>query len=210
MKESFRPAFSYNFLTPIYDLLTNVSGFGKSLVKRIIDLSDIKAGDLVLDVGSGTGTFLIEAKKRFPEAEFFGVDPDNRVLAIARKKLKTEGVKAHLICGYVQKLPFDNSTFHFVVSTLTFHHLKAEAKEKAAKEVFRILKTRGRFLLVDFGKVAGPISNVLLNLGSIFDGGEEMRANIRGVLPSLLENAGFQVKKVGNRYHGIEFLLGEK
>jgi hypothetical protein len=50
----------------------------------------------------------------------------------------------------------------------------------------------------------------LLHIGSIFDGGEEMRASLRGELPVLLKSAGFSVEKVGKRYLGVEFLLARK
>jgi len=209
-KKNFRPAFSYDFLTPFYDFLTNISGFGKSLKKRVVGLLDIQGNEKVLDVGVGTGTLLIELGKSYSNLELVGIDPDPEVLEIAEEKLARFNIEAQLIRAYAQELPFQDSSFDLAVSTLTFHHLKTDIKKKATAEIYRILKSGGRFLLADFGKPVGPISFILLHIGSVFDGGEEMRANLRGEVPILLRNEGFTVEKVGKRYLGIEFFLARK
>lgn len=210
MERKFRPAFSYHFLTPVYDLLVDSFGFGKKLKVKVISLANIKNSEKVLDVGAGTGTLIIEAKKKFPKLDITGLDPDGKILNIAEGKMNNANIKVNLVKGYSQKIPFKDSTFDLVISTLTFHHLKTDIKKLAAKEINRVLKKGGRFLLADFGKPTGPMSSVLLHIGSIFDGGEEMRANLRGELPIILQEAGFEVTKLNGRHLGVEFLLGEK
>lgn len=209
MEKKFRPAFSYDFLTPVYDLLTELGGYGKSFKKKVLAQSRIKPRDRVLDIGSGTGTLILEGKKMFAGADFTGIDPDPKVIAIAKRKLKLENVKADLKVAYGQKLPFKNSSFDVVISTLTFHHLDTDIKKRTAKEIFRVLKYGGKFLIADFGKPTNVFSSILLNIGSIFDGREQMRANLRGEIPVILKETGFEVREI-DRYRGTQFLLGEK
>lgn len=52
----------------------------------------------------------------------------------------------------MQKLPFADNHFDVVYSSLVLHHLKTEDKKKAFKEIHRVLKNDGFFLLADFGK----------------------------------------------------------
>jgi hypothetical protein len=66
-----------------------------------------------------------------------------------------------------------------VISTLIFHHLPDPVKVSALREVRRALAPHGRFLLVDFG--APPTraaAGVLLAIGCLFDGRDNMRANL--------------------------------
>ncbi|WKZ31482.1 MAG: methyltransferase domain-containing protein [Candidatus Dojkabacteria bacterium] len=46
----------------------------KKLLKKAVQLLEIKPGDRVIDIGSGSGRFLITAAKQFPEAQFTGMD----------------------------------------------------------------------------------------------------------------------------------------
>ena len=209
-KKYFRPAFSYDLLTPCYDVFTDLTGFGKSLKRKVVKLLKLKGNEKVLDIGVGTGTLLIELNKFYPGLNLAGIDPDSKVLNIAKSKLAKYKVRASLSKAFAQDLPFPDGSFDLAVSTLTFHHLPSQAKKKTFGEIHRILRKGGKFLLADFGKPQGPISYILLHLGSIFDGGEEMRANLRGELPLMLKDKGFVVEKIGNRYLGIEFLLARK
>lgn len=210
MREKITPALAFRTLTPLFDKASELLGFGNSFRKRVVDMAEIKDGERILDVGCGTGSLLIEIKNKYPKAEVVGIDPDPNILHIAHNKLEQAGVNAQLKQGVVQELPFPTSSFDLVTSTLVFHHLPTEVKRQAIKEIYRVLKENGRFLLADFGKPGTMLSYVLLNLGSIFDGRNNMRANLGGKLPSFLQEAGFQVTDLGRRYRGVQFLLARK
>lgn len=208
--EDFKPAASFFFLTPFYDFLCELMGFGRSFKLKVIDLLSIKGFEKILDIGCGTGTLIIEVKKRYPKAEILGIDPDEGVLKIAEKKLIKSKVSAKLIKAYAQALPFSDSTFDLAVSTLIFHHLKTDVKKKSMKEIYRVLKKRGRFLLVDFGQPKTLLSKILLKIGVLFEGKENMEANLKGKLPLFLEEAGFEVKEADSYFRGIQFLEARK
>jgi SAM-dependent methyltransferase len=126
---------------------------------------------------------------------------------MARRRLQRSTLAAELVAGYAQDLPFPNEAFDLVVSTLTFHHLPGPVKVAALREVRRVLAPHGRFLLVDFGMPDTRIAQVLLRIGSLFDGRENMRANLAGELPVMLAAAGFAVHEVSHPHRGVRHLL---
>src|SRR3990170_2056503 len=170
MDKKFTPPLAYDFITPFYDSVCNLMGYGKAFKRMALALSEIVDGEKIMDVGCGSGTLLIEAKTRYPNSDFLGIDPDKKILQLAEKKLEQAGVKARLVQGFAQELPFPPASFDLVISTLIFHHMSTPVKKEAVKEIYRILKDMGRFLLADFGQPDNIFAKLLLNLGSIFDG----------------------------------------
>lgn len=210
MSERYKPALAYNILTPLYDRINESLGFGKIFSRKVLQIADLKKGEKVLDVGMGTGTLIAEALIQYPELGITGIDPDNKVIQQAQYKLEGLGLNAEMVKGYAQKMPFQDKSFDVVISTLVFHHLPTNIKKLALKEILRVLKDDGRFLLADFGKPQTIVSNVLLNIGSLFDGRENMRVNLSGKLQEYLRTAGFTVEEAAQRYRGVQFLLARK
>jgi ubiquinone/menaquinone biosynthesis C-methylase UbiE len=213
MPEKFKPGLSFRFLTPSYDTVANLLGLGIPLVRRLIQvlqMAGIKGNESVLDIGCGTGTLIIGLKKIYPELMITGLDADPDILKTAGRKLQDTRVTADLVHGVIQQLPFPAGSFDIVTSSLMFHHLPADVKQEGIKEVRRVLKDSGWFLLADFGKPETIGAKVLLNLSSLLDGRAGMRENLHGLLPPALEKAGFRVQDVGPRYRWVQFLLAKK
>jgi len=149
---SYIPAFNYDLLTPFYDFFLNILGFGYKERVKIVELLELKPSENLLDIGCGSGSLVIVAKKLHPENHITGSDIDEKILKIAEKKIKKENLGIKLIKTSAAKLPFNDSSFDVIVSSLVFHHLSLETKRLAITEIKRVLKKEGRFLLVDFGK----------------------------------------------------------
>lgn len=98
----------------------------------------------VLDVGCGTGRLLRAAAVRWPEAQLIGVDPAEGMVDIARAL--TPGATIHR--GLAQSLPLPDASVDLVFSTLSFHHWGDQAA--GVREIARVLRPGGRFILVDF------------------------------------------------------------
>lgn len=207
MKYKAVPAFSFDFLTPFYDPITELLGFGESFKKRVLNLVSFENGEDLLDVGCGTGTLLIPAKMDNPDSKIVGVDPDQHVLDIARRKIEKANIEVGLVKAYGEDLPLENSSFDVVVSTLVSHHLPTEIKKLTIKEIYRVLKKNGRFLLADFGKPDNALWKVILAFESIFEEAKYMKDNLNGKIPIFLEEAGFKVKDIPPPYRGVQFLL---
>jgi ubiquinone/menaquinone biosynthesis C-methylase UbiE len=137
-----------------YDFMAWLIMLGRERVLRekMVELARVEPGESVLDVGCGTGTLAITAKRRVgPIGTVVGIDASPEMLARANKKATRAGVEVVFRNGIVEALPFPDAHFDAVLSTLMLHHLPRKAREQCAREMRRVLKPGGRVLAVDFG-----------------------------------------------------------
>jgi ubiquinone/menaquinone biosynthesis C-methylase UbiE len=144
----------------------------------------------ILDVGCGSGRLLRSAGVRFPGARLVGVDAAIEMVKQARKSTPDGTIQFQQ--AIAEALPFPDSSFELVFSTMTFHHWDNQAR--GADEVARILTPGGRWLLAEFVP-SGFMKRVrsLLRLHQFPD---------RTHLQEVLENAGMNVVK-DRRVHGL-------
>lgn len=211
MSYKFAPGFLFNVFTPLYDGICFLTGLGEPLQKRVLNYAQIDEGDHILDIGCGSGTFVVMAKKKHPKSKVIGADPDENMLKVTKRKLQKHGLDVRLIKTTAEELPFQNSSFNVVVSTLTFHHLPTDIKKAALREIFRVLKKKGRFLLADITKPKSFLEKILLlaNPERVFLK-NYLADNISGRLPQFLEEVGFSVDEAGSRYRGVQFIMATK
>ncbi len=183
------PALRFRFLTPFYDFvlrwLMNEQRFKAALVQA----AGIQPEQHVLDLGCGTATLTLMIKQQHPQAIVTGVDGDTQVLSIARAKARRAGVSINLDEGMAYDLPYLDNTFDRVVSSLMFHHLSSEDKQRTFAEVHRILKSGGMVYVVDYGPPIGLWSRLVSPIMARF---EQAGDNHRGMIPVMLRQAKFQ------------------
>lgn len=111
------------------------------------DLAEIKEGESVLDLGSGSGmdSFLASLKVG-SRGKVVGIDMTVEQLEKARK-LGVEFLNVSFRIGYIEELPFEDESFDVVISNGVIN-LCAE-KEKVFKEIGRVLKAGGRMAISD-------------------------------------------------------------
>jgi tRNA (cmo5U34)-methyltransferase len=105
----------------------------------------------LLVVGAGTGMEITEFAPLSPDWLFHGVDPSEKMLSLARKKISEKKIqnKISLIQGYVDDLP-DKEDFDGATCILVMHFLKDDgAKLGLLKSINRRLKPGSTFILVD-------------------------------------------------------------
>lgn len=179
----------------------------KAESNQVLDTLGIKRGDTVIDYGSGTGIFAIEAAKR--EARVYAVDVSQAMLNQAKTKADQEGVsgiKFHN-AGF---LTYEHSegSVDAIVTTFAFHHLPDFWKGIALKRIHRMLKPGGQFYMHDV-IIEEPCA--IENIALFIDrqekaGGDFLRKDAEGhfrdefstydwVLDEMLSRVGFSITR---------------
>jgi ubiquinone/menaquinone biosynthesis C-methylase UbiE len=141
-----------------YDLVVWLLLLGRERAfrERLVGLARLEQGQSVLDVGCGTGSLAIAARRRVGSAgQVEGVDASPELIARARKKAGRAGMDVRFTIGGAETLPFPDAKFDAVLNTMVLHHLPRETRERCACEMRRVLKPGGRVLAVDFGETPG-------------------------------------------------------
>ena len=145
----------------------------------------LKPGAKFLDVGCGTGNWLMSLKNY--NLELFGVDQSQGM--INKAKLKYSEINFNL--ARAENLPFNDKEFDFISATEAVHHF--EDPQIFFSEAFRVLKNNGHFLLID-PVLDGPAKVIWLGL-KITPFERHAKFYYIGELLKLIKEAGFTIIK---------------
>lgn len=176
-----------------YDLLVSALTFGMEgrFREKQLSLARLQPGERVLDVGCGTGTLAIAAKRHVgPTGAVTGVDPAAEMIARAIGKATRAGADVTFRTAAAEELPFAAGTFDVVLSSLMLHHLPKETRRAGVLEMRRVLRPGGRLLAIDFGRPSGAKKGFLARLHG--HGGVDASA-----LMALVSDAGLEVRESG-------------
>lgn len=177
-----------------YDLLVTALTLGQERAFRnmTVNLAQLRPGDDVLDVGCGTGSLTMAAKRRVgAQGRVCGVDPSAQMIARARQKATRQGLAIDYQVGVIERLPFPDHSFDVALSSLMMHHLPDDLKRQGLAEIARVLKPGGRLLVLDVSRPSGP-----------------WQSDIHGQ-PTLMRAAGFAQAETGKtRIPALGFALG--
>jgi demethylmenaquinone methyltransferase/2-methoxy-6-polyprenyl-1,4-benzoquinol methylase/phosphoethanolamine N-methyltransferase len=156
----------------LYDLLVSVLFLGRERAVRemTVDLAGLQPGESVLDVGCGTGTLTLAAKRRVgPGVDVYGIDASPEMIVRAQQRAQKAGGGVAFREAPVERMPFLPGQFDVVLSSLMLHHLPDELRPQALAEIRRVLKPRGRFVAVDFQPPRSRLGRALVahTLGDI-------------------------------------------
>lgn len=141
----------------LYDLLLWLVSLGRErrFREKILGLARLQLGESVLDVGCGTGTLAIAAKRHVGRlGTVCGIDASPEMIARANRKARKAGAEVVFKNGVAEALPFVDAQFDAVLSTVMLHHLPRTVRQQCVHEIRRVLKPGGRVLAVDFGGAA--------------------------------------------------------
>lgn len=128
---------------------TTLGALCDKLEKEIIfSLGSVEPGESVLDVGCGTGNYLVDLAER--GAWVVGVDSSQNMLEIAKSKLSKTGYAFQLQLAEAETLPFGDNTFDLALSVLSLEFVNSP--QDAVSEMFRVIRPGGRLVIGTLNK----------------------------------------------------------
>ncbi len=192
-----------------YDVMNDLMSLGLHRMWKAyaVSVAHVQPGQAVLDIAGGTGD-LSEAfaRKVGPSGQVVHTDINEAMLRTGRDRLLDAGVVlSSLVCD-AEKLPFPDA--HFDVVTVAFGLRNMTHKDRALREMCRVIKPGGKLLVLEFSKVAAPLAKpydwysfqVLPRLGKLVAGDDAsyryLAESIRmhpgqEELKALMKEAGF-------------------
>jgi ubiquinone/menaquinone biosynthesis C-methylase UbiE len=144
-----------------YDVVVQVVTLGRArrLRSTTLDHAGVFAGARLLDVGCGTGTLTLEAKRRCGgEGRVHGLDVSPQMIARARAKAADAGLDVTLEVASADALPFADESCDIVLCSLALHHLRRSQRRTAIAEMARVLAPGGRLVIVELSRESGLLA----------------------------------------------------
>lgn len=112
-------------------------------------VADLRAGEVVLDLGSGAGAdVLISARRVGPTGRAIGLDMTDEMLSLARANATEAGVdNVGFVKGYIEDMPLVDASIDIVISNCVIN-LSGD-KPQVMREAARVLRAGGRFAVAD-------------------------------------------------------------
>jgi len=204
-----------------YDVMNDLMSLGlhRAWKAYAVAVANLRAGQTVLDIAGGTGDLARAfAKQVGPQGTVVHTDINEAMLHTGRDRLLDEGLVLPTVICDGESLPFATSTFDLV--SVAFGLRNMTHKEVALAEMNRVLKPGGRLLVLEFSKVAAPLTKaydwysfqVLPRLGKLVAGDADsyryLAESIRmhpdqATLKSMMKTAGFGHVDVHNLSAGV-------
>jgi ubiquinone/menaquinone biosynthesis C-methylase UbiE len=147
---------------------------------------------ILVDAGCGPGYLIATMTKSLPHLSIIGIDIAEEMVRKAAQNLSSlrSTAQTNFRQGDIQALPLETNSVDFLVSTLSLHHW-SEPKQ-ALKEIYRILKPEGQFLIFDLRRDGWRLFYWLIQFAQRF------------VIPSVMRKANEPVNSLLASYTTTE------
>jgi len=191
--QSFTPATGNRRWTKYYDtlvaLLTREQRWRSAAVRQLAPAP----GEVVVDIGCGTASLALMIKRDQPAARVIGVDPDPEILTIARAKVRKAGLEIEFVPGMGDRAAelVGPGTADKTVSSLVLHQCPVPMKRAIIGNMFELLRPGGELVIADYGWQRSALMRLGFRIVQYADGKKDTQPNADGILPELIEQAGF-------------------
>lgn len=144
-----------------YDIMNDVMSVGMHrLWKRFtVNTSGVKAGDSVLDIAGGSGDLSkLFSHKVGATGQVILTDINASMLSVGRDNMIDAGLIVPAAQCNAEFLPFADHTFDCVIVAFGLRNMTH--KDRALKEMYRVLKVGGRLLVLEFSTVWSPLNKL--------------------------------------------------
>ena len=175
-------------------------------------LAELKAGEVVLDLGSGGGIdVLLSAKRVGATGKAYGLDMTDEMLALANENRTKAGVEnVEFLKGEIENIPLPDSSVDVIISNCVIN--LSGNKDRVLGEAFRVLKPGGRFAVSDVvtrGEMLPEIrKSVLLWVGCVAGALEENEYKAK-LAAAGFENIDIEPTRIYRAEDALSFLKGQ-
>ena len=137
-------------------------GRESALREMTVNLAQVKPGDGVLEVGCGTGTLTLAAKRQAgPAGKVFGIDIIPGMIELCQRKAAQASADVTFQLGSMDDIPFSANQFDVVMASFMIFHMSEMVRRKGIAEIYRVLKPQGRLLVLDLALPTQPLPRVI-------------------------------------------------
>jgi ubiquinone/menaquinone biosynthesis C-methylase UbiE len=137
-------------------------GREQALREMTLNLAQVKPGDHVLEVGCGTGTLTLAAKRQTgPSGKVFGIDVIPGMIELSQRKAAQAGEDITFKSGSIDDIPFSANQFDVVMCSFMIFHMSEMIRRKGIAEIHRVLKPQGRLLVLDLALPTQPLQRTI-------------------------------------------------
>ncbi|HEX3048153.1 MAG TPA: methyltransferase domain-containing protein, partial [Bacillota bacterium] len=167
-------------------------GRENTLREMTVNLARVKPGDWVLEVGCGTGTLTLAAKRQAgASGKVFGIDIIPGMIDLSQQKAAQSQLDVTFQLGSIEEIPFPANQFDVVMCSFMIFHMSEEVRRKGIAEIYRVLKPQGQFMALDLALPSRPVSKALAKIFLGF----MLEHDLQELVP-LMEAAGFSGSEV--------------
>lgn len=144
-----------------YDLMNDLMSLGlhRAWKAYTVTVANLKEGDRALDIAGGTGDLAMAFSKKVGKSGLVvHTDINEAMLSTGRNRLLDAGVVLPTLVCDAEKLPFADHYFDLV--SVAFGLRNMTHKDIALAEMNRVLKPGGKLLVLEFSKVAPPLTKL--------------------------------------------------
>jgi ubiquinone/menaquinone biosynthesis C-methylase UbiE len=169
----------------VYDSTTAQLNRYRKLQSLCVSKLELRDGDKVLCAGVGTGNEILHILQTRRNVEIFGVDYSRIALEKAYKKALRFGSEIKVLIMDVRRLEFGAGSFDKVLCLHVMDFI--DNNRGATKEILRVLKDGGQFVITYPSGKEGPRLGVNLLSDSVRQGVDSGKPRIRALSESLAQ-----------------------